>query len=111
MHTYTLFFKTPQASKYLKSIDSYENRLKQAGMIGANGLTKGLICPYRRQTKQMRMLYRCLLDNVKVGSVEEFQGQEKNVIIVTTTRCTSQPWNNIGQNLIGFLNDENVSLN
>ena len=55
--------------------------------------------------------YKHLLKYVKIGSVEEFQGQEKNVIIVTTTRCTTQPWNKVGQNLIGFLDDENVSLN
>jgi len=92
------------AANYLRSISLYKNHLKQRGLTQ---LTKGLICPYRRQNKHMRMLYSNELTDVKTGSVEEFQGQEKNVIIVTTTRCTPQPWNMQGGNPIGFLNDEN----
>ena len=66
----------------------------------------GIISPYRGQSK---LLIKWLgqISETKMGSVEEFQGEEKNVIIVTTTRCQSDRANE--QN-IGFLNDINVSF-
>ena len=49
----------------------------------------GIITPYR---KQVELLRRCLkavdVTDTKVGSVEEFQGGERRVIIVSTVRST-----------------------
>ncbi|KAI0062752.1 P-loop containing nucleoside triphosphate hydrolase protein [Artomyces pyxidatus] len=56
----------------------------------------GIIAPYQAQCKKIRLT----LDNIaggqdiKVGSVEEFQGQERRVIIVSTVRSS--------QDLISF---------
>ena len=47
----------------------------------------GIIAPYRKQVEKIRQFIQINgLAPVKVGSVEEFQGQERDAIIVSTTR-------------------------
>ncbi|KAM9277463.1 RNA helicase Mov10l1 [Cariama cristata] len=47
----------------------------------------GVITPYRKQVEKIRYLLRSIdLADVKVGTVEEFQGQEYMVIILSTVR-------------------------
>ncbi|XP_071805215.1 putative helicase MOV-10 isoform X3 [Asterias amurensis] len=49
----------------------------------------GIISPYRRQVQKLqKVLQKRHHKNIKVGSVEEFQGQERLVIIVSTVRST-----------------------
>ncbi|KAG6428037.1 hypothetical protein SASPL_112285 [Salvia splendens] len=49
----------------------------------------GVIAPYRKQVSKIREALECLGNpNVKVGSVEQFQGQEREVIIISTVRST-----------------------
>nr|XP_003932821.1 RNA helicase Mov10l1 isoform X2 [Saimiri boliviensis boliviensis] len=48
----------------------------------------GVITPYRKQVEKIRILLRNVdLMDVKVGSVEEFQGQEYRIIIISTDPC------------------------
>uniref|UniRef100_A0A452J147 RNA helicase n=1 Tax=Gopherus agassizii TaxID=38772 RepID=A0A452J147_9SAUR len=50
----------------------------------------GVITPYRKQVEKIRFLLRNVdLMDIKVGSVEEFQGQEYLVIILSTDPCFS----------------------
>ncbi|KAM9292469.1 RNA helicase Mov10l1 [Morus bassanus] len=47
----------------------------------------GVITPYRKQVEKIRFLLRSIdLADIKVGSVEEFQGQEYMAIILSTVR-------------------------
>lgn len=48
----------------------------------------GIISPYRRQVEKIRMKLNNIAccNNITVGSVEEFQGQERKVIIISTVR-------------------------
>lgn len=47
----------------------------------------GVVTPYRKQAQKLRCLMESLdLPRCKLGSAEEFQGQERNLIIVSTVR-------------------------
>lgn len=49
----------------------------------------GVIAPYRQQAAKLRAMLETLeLEAPRVGSVEEFQGQERPVILLTTVRSS-----------------------
>ncbi|KAJ7676472.1 P-loop containing nucleoside triphosphate hydrolase protein [Mycena rosella] len=50
----------------------------------------GVIAPYHAQCLKIRAVLRAVADGVKVGSVEEFQGQERRVIIISTVRSSRE---------------------
>ena len=66
----------------------------------------GIVAPYRRQVQKIRRL----LDkhghfDVKVGSVEEFQGSERPVIIISTVRSSVEHISFDHKHKIGFLSN------
>ncbi|XP_051949737.1 putative helicase mov-10-B.1 [Xyrauchen texanus] len=74
----------------------------------------GIIAPYRKQVEKIRKgikmqkdLKSCIgIEELKVGSVEEFQGQERKVIIVSAVR-SSKEYINLDETFnIGFLKNE-----
>ncbi|XP_076155559.1 RNA helicase Mov10l1-like [Alosa pseudoharengus] len=66
----------------------------------------GIIAPYRKQVEKMRvLLHRVGLADIKVGSVEEFQGQEFLVIILSTVRSSEAVLEEDLQNVLGFLSN------
>ncbi|CAH1782580.1 unnamed protein product, partial [Owenia fusiformis] len=73
-----------QVVKYLKALVSNDEYSLSYSDIG-------VITPYRKQVEKIRVLMEQLgLEKVKVGSVEEFQGQERLVMIVSTVRSNEQ---------------------
>ncbi|XP_060724073.1 putative helicase mov-10-B.1 [Tachysurus vachellii] len=84
---------------------------------GKKGLPKlsasdiGIIAPYRKQVEKMQKALRTVRElhqwkDIKVGSVEEFQGQEKMVIMVSAVR-SSNSYVKMDQDFnIGFLTNE-----
>lgn len=56
---------------------------------GLNGEDIGVIAPYRQQVLKLKNTLDSLdFSGIKVGSVEQFQGQEREVIIISTVRST-----------------------
>ncbi|CAG08644.1 unnamed protein product, partial [Tetraodon nigroviridis] len=69
----------------------------------------GIIAPYRKQVRLAEkvrvLLSKVGLSDIKVGSVEEFQGQEFLVIIISTVRSNESIEHNDLQNMLGFLSN------
>ncbi|XP_068460110.1 RNA helicase Mov10l1 [Clinocottus analis] len=64
----------------------------------------GIIAPYRKQCEKIRVLLAKVgLSDIKVGSVEEFQGQEFLVIIMSTVRSNESVQSDDLQSSLGFL--------
>uniref|UniRef100_A0A8B9H6G8 RNA helicase n=1 Tax=Astyanax mexicanus TaxID=7994 RepID=A0A8B9H6G8_ASTMX len=94
---------------------SYLQKLKLTQ--GKKGLPKlkpadiGIIAPYRKQVEKIRKALQTVKElkqwnDIKVGSVEEFQGQEKRVIMVSAVR-SSISYVKMDQDFnIGFLTNE-----
>ncbi len=49
----------------------------------------GVITPYRKQAKELRAKLESYGGNLKIGSVEEFQGSERKVIIISTVQTAT----------------------
>ncbi|XP_029472882.1 RNA helicase Mov10l1 isoform X1 [Rhinatrema bivittatum] len=66
----------------------------------------GVITPYRKQVEKIRILLRIMaLSDIKVGSVEEFQGQEYLVILISTVRSCEERLGEDEKYLLGFLSN------
>ncbi|KAI4905646.1 hypothetical protein NFI96_011343, partial [Prochilodus magdalenae] len=66
----------------------------------------GIIAPYKKQVEKIRvLLHRVGLGDIKVGSVEEFQGQEFLVIILSVVRSNEALPSNDLQSVLGFLSN------
>ncbi|KAM7414935.1 hypothetical protein PAMA_019653 [Pampus argenteus] len=64
----------------------------------------GIIAPYKKQCEKIRVLLgKVGLSDIKVGSVEEFQGQEFLVIIISTVRSNESGQSDDLQGALGFL--------
>ena len=72
VHTHTQVAKYIQA---LKDNSTFAPMLEDIGVV----------TPYRKQVEKVRLLLQKIgAEEVKVGSVEEFQGQERTAIIIST---------------------------
>ncbi|KAI8503659.1 hypothetical protein Bbelb_186300 [Branchiostoma belcheri] len=96
---------------YRKQVLHY-TQLLLGGSVKQSDL--GIITPYRKQVEKLRLLLGSVgLDEVKVGSVEEFQGQERLIIIISTVRSTTNMLKFDSQHTLGFLSNPkrfNVSV-
>lgn len=70
----------------------------------------GIVSPYRGQLSKIhRALERKRLAGISVGSVEEFQGQERRVIIISTVRSDPLTLQIDRKFRIGFVKEPKVS--
>ncbi|XP_032201725.1 RNA helicase Mov10l1 isoform X3 [Mustela erminea] len=65
----------------------------------------GVITPYRKQVEKIKILLRNVdLTDIKVGSVEEFQGQEYLAVIISTVRSNEDRFED-DRYFLGFLSN------
>ncbi|KIM34476.1 hypothetical protein M408DRAFT_325872 [Serendipita vermifera MAFF 305830] len=76
------FFNVEEASLVKK----YVQDLKSDQRLRLSDEHIGVISPYNAQCGKIRKALQAVGKGIKVGSVEEFQGQERRVIIVSTVR-------------------------
>ncbi|XP_060215556.1 probable RNA helicase SDE3 [Lycium barbarum] len=94
------WFNRIEASKVVEIIrDLIENK-------GMNEEDIGVITPYRQQVLKIRKVLESFdWVDIKVGSVEQFQGQEREVIIISTVRSTIQHNDFDRIHYLGFLSN------
>ena len=85
----------------------YYTKKLMAGKLGTRQIQEqdiGIITPFKRQKIMIdKVLNKLGLHNITVGTVETFQGQEKEIIILTTVRTKSFEHDDIEH--IGFLSN------
>ncbi|CAK8686546.1 unnamed protein product [Clavelina lepadiformis] len=93
----------------IKLLNTRKNRVTPAQI--------GIISPYRKQVQKLRKLLTDKKvigkEEIKIGSVEEFQGQERRVIIISTVRSNSEHLLEDEKFQLGFLRNPkrfNVAL-
>jgi len=63
----------------------------------------GVIAPYRAQCSKLRIALKQIAPEAKIGSVEEYQGNERRVIIITTVRSSRDYINYDLKYTLGFV--------
>ncbi|GBG86912.1 hypothetical protein CBR_g44368 [Chara braunii] len=78
------FFNAEECAQVVR----YVEKLLADQTLGLRSAEIGVVAPYRRQVQKLQhhLHNKLQFDDIKVGSVEEFQGQERRVIILTTVR-------------------------
>ncbi|ERN01585.1 probable RNA helicase SDE3 [Amborella trichopoda] len=94
------WFNRIEASKVVEII----RKLTEDAEVGADDI--GVITPYRQQVSKLRLALESMdLGGIKVGSVEQFQGQERQVIIISTVRSTVKYDDFDKRHCLGFLSN------
>ncbi|CAH1784099.1 unnamed protein product [Owenia fusiformis] len=106
------FFNPEEIVHVMKYVDTLLEEKK--GGINIHPKDIGIITPYRKQVQKIQGLVRQKrLTEIKVGSVEEFQGQERKVIIISTVRSNPEYMSMDIEYQLGFVKNPkrfNVSL-
>ena len=80
---------------------TYAKRLYESG-LRADQL--GVITPYRRQIEKLNLLFEsCGIPKCKISTMEEFQGDEREVIIISTVRTRAKKLEFDKKFQLGFL--------
>lgn len=94
------WFNRIEASKVVDVI----NKLTGRGNLSETDI--GVITPYRQQVLKIKKALEDLdMPDIKVGSVEQFQGQERKVVIVSTVRSTIKHNEFDKTHCLGFLSN------
>ncbi|TFK49293.1 P-loop containing nucleoside triphosphate hydrolase protein [Heliocybe sulcata] len=84
-------------------VKSYITKLKDDRRVRTTDHDIGVIAPYHAQCLKIRALLRAVADQVKVGSTEEFQGQERRVMIISAVRSSRDKVNYDLRHTLGFV--------
>ncbi|EDO34496.1 predicted protein [Nematostella vectensis] len=96
------FFNPEEAATVVKHIKD----LRDSRGVRVLMAEIGVISPYRQQVSKIRqLLHKNNITGIKVGSVEEFQGDERRVIIISTVRSSQEFLKMDAQFKLGFLNN------
>ncbi|KAI6692557.1 hypothetical protein NL676_020267 [Syzygium grande] len=94
------WFNRIEASKVVDFIQ----KLTDSSSISESNI--GVITPYQQQVVKIKKVLETYdMSGVKVGSVEQFQGQEREVIIVSTVRSTLKHTEFDRAHCLGFLSN------
>ncbi|KAJ7370129.1 Helicase MOV-10 [Desmophyllum pertusum] len=92
--------------RYLKKL--LDDNVRSRGLKHLRPEMIGVISPYKRQVQKIQKMIekRRFGPGIKVGSVEEFQGQERRIIILSTVRSTKKEFLEMDKDFhLGFLNN------
>lgn len=94
------WFNAQEASKVIEIVA----KLKECRRNRLSDNDIGIISPYSQQVKKIKAALALKnLNGIKTGSVEQFQGQEKRVIIISTVRSSREFVESDQLHQIGFL--------
>lgn len=93
------FFNVEEASL----VKNYVNRLKEDNRLRLKDEHIGVISPYNAQCGKIRLALAKTSPGIKVGSVEEFQGQERRIIIISTVRSALEFVESDIRHTLGFV--------
>ncbi|TDL24428.1 P-loop containing nucleoside triphosphate hydrolase protein [Rickenella mellea] len=93
------FFNIDEASL----VKNYVQRLFDDRRLRLTPQNIGIISPYNAQVGKIRNILPGKAKEIKVGSVEEFQGQERRVIIISTVRSSVDFINYDLRHTLGFV--------
>ncbi|XP_071960449.1 putative helicase MOV-10 [Antedon mediterranea] len=99
------FFNKSEAATVLDYVDNLMKGKHSGKKIQQADI--GIISPYRKQVQKIQKALKSRnYKDIKVGSVEEFQGQERLVIIVSTVRSNKEDYLKIDRDFkLGFLDN------
>ncbi|XP_059904426.1 putative helicase mov-10-B.2 [Gadus macrocephalus] len=109
------FFNVAEVEQLMEYVKRLLERQGRKGLYKISPKDIGIIAPYRKQVLKIRKGLRILEKNLqnpdlakylKVGSVEEFQGQERMVMLVSTVRSSPKYADHDQQFDLGFVKNE-----
>ncbi|XP_071388139.1 putative helicase mov-10-B.1 [Centroberyx affinis] len=107
------FFNKEEVDVLLDYLKKLIHDLHQKGVTKIEPKHIGIIAPYRKQVEKIRKalkidkdLRKENLENITIGSVEEFQGKESEVILVSTVRSNAKSTEQDQRFTLGFVNNE-----
>uniref|UniRef100_A0A8C4Z8N3 RNA helicase n=1 Tax=Gadus morhua TaxID=8049 RepID=A0A8C4Z8N3_GADMO len=104
------FFNVAEVEQLMEYVKKLLERHGRKGLYKISPKDIGIIAPYRKQVLKIRKGLRILEKDLKnpdlVGSVEEFQGQERMVMLVSTVRSSPKYADHDQQFDLGFVKNE-----
>ncbi|XP_031617415.1 probable RNA helicase armi [Contarinia nasturtii] len=79
----TSWFNIEEVQVMRQIVVSLLGKLKAFGL---NGEEIGIITPYAMQSRALKKCFESISDDIRIGTVEDFQGLERQIILISTVR-------------------------